>query len=506
MMRDLDQGASLPDGRFDVCIAGGGVAGIVLARALVQKGRRVLLLEGGGLDFTAESQALYEGLDVGRAYYPLDTVRLRYLGGTSNHWTGWCRPIAAYDFEHYDYKPLSGWPIGRSDLDPFVSEAQQILEIGDFQPDAVLEGSASHLKELFFQQSPPVRFAEKYLDFLKQQADLTVLYNANLVDVRIDEGNGRVLEFVVRGQGEDAPQHRVEADSFVLALGGLENPRALLNANSQVTEGLGNGSGFVGRCFMEHPHNVLGYYVADPDASGFGRARRFIAPSEAFIRAQQIGNATLLVEPMPQAEESLVDASKRRMRQFICENDVILDLVRTVRQFGCPQATQADVLQDAPANAGILRVLAEQVPNPESRVKLADERDRFGLRRIALDWQLSDLDSKTMRTLGMEFGKFLAAQDFGRVKLAEWLLDDDPAVPGLDANEEVGAYHHMGTTRMAASPQDGVVDRNGRVFGSDNLFVAGSSVFSTAGNVNPTLTIVQLSLRLAEHLDGEAPS
>ena len=147
------------------------------------------------------------------------------------------------------------------------------------------------------------------------------------------------------------------------------------------------------------------------------------------------------------------------------------------------------------------KTAAEQSPDPGSRIRLGEDLDRFGNRRVVINWRLNALDKRTLRQSALQAGRIMADNDLGRVRLPDWLLDPDPAPPGL-SSDEVAGYHHMGTTRMADTPQRGVVDRNQRVFGIANLYIGGSSVFATSGHVNPTFTIVQMSLRLADHLDG----
>jgi choline dehydrogenase-like flavoprotein len=142
-------------------------------------------------------------------------------------------------------------------------------------------------------------------------------------------------------------------------------------------------------------------------------------------------------------------------------------------------------------------MLLEQAPNPDSRVVLSDERDGLGQRRPKLEWKLSPLDTHTLFTATRRFALALGQSDLGRVRLEKWLLDEPESwqvvYPG---------GHHMGTTRMSDDPKLGVVDRDCRVHGVDNLFVAGSSVFPTCGCVNPTLTITALAHRLADHLES----
>ncbi|MGI9522928.1 MAG: GMC family oxidoreductase [Hyphomicrobiaceae bacterium] len=152
-------------------------------------------------------------------------------------------------------------------------------------------------------------------------------------------------------------------------------------------------------------------------------------------------------------------------------------------------------------NFGRLTAAWEQTPNPESRVLLSAERDKFELRRVELDWRWTSLERKTAKVCALELGRALARGNTGRLKIADWVLDDSIPVPGEEDGEEVAGCHHMGTTRMSDSPATGVVDENCRVFGLENLYIAGSSVFSTAGHANPTFTIVQLALRLADHMN-----
>ncbi len=150
-----------------------------------------------------------------------------------------------------------------------------------------------------------------------------------------------------------------------------------------------------------------------------------------------------------------------------------------------------------------LIVRAEQSPNPESRVTLSPTRkDIYGMPRIELDWQFQDIDKQSVKIMLENFDGFLRKHSLGKVDAAPWL--DDPSkqwdIDPLISTHAIGGYHHMGTTRMADSPETGVVDENGKVFGICNLYVAGSSVFPTCGWANPTLTIVALSQRLAEHV------
>jgi choline dehydrogenase-like flavoprotein len=149
-----------------------------------------------------------------------------------------------------------------------------------------------------------------------------------------------------------------------------------------------------------------------------------------------------------------------------------------------------------------LVVRAEQSPNPDSRVTLDRSVDAIGMPRIRLNWQLQDLDVKTVSEVVDALGRDAAKMGLGHVEKAEW-LNGNAAKWVSDRQvsaHHIGGYHHMGTTRMSDDPKSGVTDQWGRVHGIANLYVAGSSLFPTAGWANPTLTILALALRTSEHL------
>ncbi len=138
----------------------------------------------------------------------------------------------------------------------------------------------------------------------------------------------------------------------------------------------------------------------------------------------------------------------------------------------------------------------EQAPNPNSRVTLSTEKDAMGMPRVRFNWQLTELDKRSIRTYYKLLGQEMGRTGVGRVQLRDWLLSDDRTWPSFLS----GGWHHMGTTRMHTDPKQGVVDANCRVHGLANLYVAGSAVYPTAGSANPTFTLVAMSLRLSDHL------
>ena len=495
MIFDLNKRPPEPVSRiYDVCIAGGGVAGITLAVNLAARGHQVALLEAGDFEYSEESQEIYKGPILGRSYFDLDSARLRYLGGSSNHWAGWCRPLDAHDFERHPYIPYSGWPFAKTEIDPYLEAASQILEIEPDYADHDVQDSDNAINQIEFLLSPPVNFRDKFEEELRTNERIEVFLNSNLVNIRLDESTGSVTGFECANYVDSSYRHTFVGRIFVLALGGIENPRLLLNCRDQMPNGIGNDRDLVGRFFMEHFHAYGGFYVANKETWPFGSEEVHLSPTKALMDGQRIANAGLRVVPVPSV--SFARKAKTYTKRMLCANDIVRDFAQSIRDFRCPSAPPPV------GAAGTLKVASEQVPNRESRVLLAEETDRFGLRRGAVDWRATDVDRRTIQVMVMTFARYLATHGYGSVKPEEWLLDDDLPIPGVDEDDWLGAgWHHMGTTRMAITPEEGVVDPNCGVFGVDNLYIAGSSVFPTGGHANPTLTIVQLTLRLGDHLD-----
>jgi choline dehydrogenase-like flavoprotein len=468
---------------FDVCIIGSGPAGVTLARRLATRGLSVGLFEGGGESLTEESQELYQGTTAGQPYYALDAARLRFFGGSSNHWGGWTRPLDEYDFTPKAHSPLSGWPIAKADLDPHAAEADEILDLpANRPPPDVLPADHDTVVPRLFRFSRPVtRFGEKYRAELAASGNIRVHLNASLVDLRVNDGATAVTEAMFRSYKRN-DLFSVRARAFALCLGGLENPRALLNATSQVGKGLGNERDLVGRYFLEHPHAPIGRIVMRQPMTWM----LVYSPTPQLMDREKVLNFGVRLGHFDEWNGG--DFTGALQPQPECRSD--FDTLLAAEMKGEPTA--------CPAYVGDAFVSCEQSLEPGNRVRLTSERDKFGLRRIELDWSLSDTDIRTLQTAATTVGRLLAARDAGRLKVVDWLTEGQR--PNLD--QLWGGNHHMGTTRMSADASTGVVDANLKIHSLANLYVGGSSTFATSGHANPTYTIVQLSLRLGDHLAG----
>jgi hypothetical protein len=454
-------------GAYDLVIVGAGAAGITLANKLAGSGKKIALVEGGGIEYSAGSQALYTGRVIGDPYFDLRGARLRYFGGSTNHWTGWCRGFDEIDFKRGYFGEEYEWPITLSDVNGYMGEACKILEISIGFSDKLIPGSV--MKQMQYKFSPPVRFKDKYFDELSSSANVTVFLNSTLTDISGTSGRISSASF----KSLNGNEVRISGASFVFAMGGIENSRYLLWFKKKYANKFFSAGLPIGQYWMEHPHFTLGRAIVDKSKvssryySLDGRAQQSARILNCGFRVHHVneeGTNALIKDILcvaPTLGQRLVELAGR-------------DLVCGVS----------------------FRAAWEQSPEATNAVVLDDDVDHFGVPRPVLHWRKSTLDRKTIKVSVREFNDWLLETDGGRIQLAEWMLNDGD-YPEYD---ELAGYHHMGGTRMHHSPKLGVVNGDCKVYGSENLYMAGSSIFTTGGHNNPTLPIVQFALRLADHL------
>lgn len=524
MLIDLTNDTSIAEQDADLCIVGGGPAGIAIAREFMGTGTRVVLIESGGAGNCQPDaeRDLNRGELAGLPDFPLDIARYRGLGGASNLWAGACAPLNDIDFEQRPWVPHSGWPISRSDLDPYYERVHPLFDIGpyDYAPEQWEGGKIGFLpfaegtaKTRLWQISPRTNFGQKYRAELEQSANVHVLLHGTVTELLTDADSARVRAVKVQTPG---PAIEIRAKRFVLAAGGIENPRLLLLSRRARSGGIGNEYDVVGRYFMQHPH-------ASSAKVEFLSKRRWVPSYKDFKRESLWLRAGLGVSEEAQRRESLLNYSAILIDLYIQDSvsqvqslgyasfkRIIIPMSRgrippqmgyhMKRILGDLDGVLLGLTRRIFDGRGVLYTRSEQAPNPDSRVTLSNDTDRYGCPRARVDWRMLPIDKRSIRTSVQIIGAELERLGVARLVPEDWLMQDDETWPASIQ----GGYHHMGATRMSDDPKRGVVDRNCRVHSMQNLFVAGCSIFPTGGFANPTLTLTAAALRLSDHLKAEA--
>lgn len=483
MIRDLRDADVAQEASCDLCIIGAGAAGLTLFGALEDRARArnqsIIFIESGGFEPDPDTQFLYQGYIAGQAL-ELAGTRLRCFGGSTQHWSGLTRPLMPIDVANRPWVPHSGWPIAHDEVARFYPRACEILGVDPFDYDSAKNphpaGPALHhtpdssVGSCLYRVSAPVRLGDVMRGQMEAATATTTILHANVTELiptpdasHMDRIEARTLE---------GKRLTVRAKRFILAGGGIENARLLLASRSVEPNGVANARDLVGRYFLEHPHLDYGATLLGADDEVLGAWWRAYA-TRNFTGAVVTRHA-LHVTPIGQEREGITG---------------VVAVPRWLKV-------------EAPPERGPIRIdlllMSEQFPNPDSRVMLAPDQppDAFGMPRTRLDWRVGESDLKTL-TAGVR----LIAEELGSRGLG--LIREGTQIQPERFPHYEDVYpggHHMGTTRMSDDPKLGVVDRNCKVHGYDNFYIAGSSVFPTSGFCNPTLTIVAMTLRLAEHI------
>ncbi|MEI6875184.1 MAG: GMC oxidoreductase [Spirochaetota bacterium] len=513
----LPEGTLLKD--YDICVAGAGAAGLAMARRFAGGSKRVLVLAAGqpgekGLP-PGFRQKIYGGT-YGDFLAKVDPLflrrsRLHMFGGTTNHFGFWSRPLDETDFLPRPGYRQASRPLRLVDLTPYYREAMEYGHYGPLNFDDL-----PYWERILFARNFPrqeadsltgaifhAQYEERLHDFqvqvgdeLRDSSNVTILFNANLLRLEASPDRDHVTSLAcasIEG-GQAGRRFRVVADTYVLALGGIETVRVL-----KLSGDLGNNAkDMLGRGFMVHPliTTVAEARFSQPVA---GEIRNFFHDQQVRLRQPESPGGGYVHDTAP-----LVDPRLLFKHRVFNAWGVLVPTPETL-------ATEAIggfrvILRfDPEGDRAELNINWEQVPNEESRITLDPEvvDPVFRQSAVHLDWRLLEVDKRTvvramglcesyLRTKGATGFRLLTDLDGGA---GRWIF-------GRAENALATGDHHMGALRMSATIDDGIVDARSRFHAVDNLYAAGCSQFPTSGYANPTLTIVALALRLADHLSG----
>ena len=469
ILNNLD---SLQLDKFPVIIFGSGPAGISTALELEKKNINSLIIEAGNENYSEKSQDFYKGKIIGDQIMPLSESRLRQFGGTSGLWGGTCKPLEDYTFDL--------WPINNDDLKPYLKRACEILDIKNQFRKTLIN---KYISQIEFQTSR-VNFAEKYKNYIKNSNKIALVLNTQLSYL---VGENKNTNYAICQSGTE--EKKIKGKYFILACGGIENSRLLLWTKNK-TPGLLDEKLPIGKYWMNHPHVLGGRGVLSRKKFENKMKEDFLGFTDwtSFATTKQFVN-----------EKKILSTYMYMLTQDVFRNDKVIDK-ELVKDIMCVAPKYGEKLIKTFHKESFrcvnINLLLEQEPSEENRVVLNDNKDKYGIPKIKLFYKRSPKPLKTAKVFLEEFANFCIENDLGRIAIEDGIFN-------LEDFELVGdGGHHMGGTRMGTNKNDSVVDSDLKVHGINNLYINGSSNFYTGGYTNPTFTIIQLALRLANKIQS----
>jgi len=548
MIIDLKKLQNVEDIKCDFCIVGAGAAGTILFDKLSKSKFEIVLLESGMVDVDENYQELNKGelLLQGKDNINKDDVidyvnmRLRGLGGTTNHWGGQCFPFYEIDFLKRNWVKNSGWPINRDDLYPYYKKANEYFEISqDVWQEKIWEeiGLESNLLKLnnnkiniifgcragFLEKSTAmttsgwnvVNFKKYLINSKNDKPNNKIIYDATLTKL-VSENNNHINYGVIKSL--HGIEKKIFAKKFILCSGGYEVPRILLNSGKG--KGLANNNDLVGRYYVGHPnsHDFMKLICNTKEIAAklmwnFGWhtiAKNGSRPHLSFKKSFQEKNSLLNTGIWFAGEDEKnhpIYIAKQLRRDLLNKNFKNIDLstkeyllilknideilINIKRGYFNPRGVKNPMLEEVD-----IFYSAEQAPNKDSRIYLSDKKDKLGMNRIVFDWHLSELDRENPLKIAEHLASIFGEANVGKIVVAENLQEKINNFENImDASS-----HPSGTTRMSNLKENGVVDKNLKSHFVDNLYICSSSVFPTSCYASPTYSIGALAIRLSEHL------
>jgi choline dehydrogenase-like flavoprotein len=488
----------------EICIVGTGMGAVSVAKRLISAGRRVIFIETGPLTNSRRDSAAVHIENIGRPFGIAVNRGLEVGGGTA-FWHGICAPLDEEDFLERPWITYSGWPIQRRDLAPWYAAAEEFLfgKPSD-APGVVALGSSFPLPSNIFDaksysyRSSPFR-AKDLLQKWCTSGMAECVYNSTALQLRHEHGKAHSL---MVGSGNRC--FSVTANEFVIAAGALETPRLLLNSLRGGSVSEAPVSWWLGRNLIDHPVGYLSqvrFHQPFADESGMKDKTSMdlkvfpgLVLKSSVQRKHQLPNHTVFFRK----GVSSSPVPNRAVMSFLGvrgTRDVRLTHLASLARhpYIVWRIANQKLGLRMRSHYGDMFFMTEQLPNPNSQVSLSEhQRDKFGFRIARVAWRLNDQDIEKFADYhALLIGSLRAHSGVRGLRVDSLNSGNDTLASGA---------HHLGTARMATTIKDGVVDRDLKVFGFDNIWISDGSVFPTAGSVNPSLTICALGHRLGAHL------
>jgi len=471
ILENVDQ---LKNKNYELIIFGSGPAGMSIALDFQKLEKKVLIVEAGDVLFSEYSQDFYKSKIIGEDYGDTSITRLRQVGGTSGHWAGVCRPLDKHDF--------GKWPIKKIELDNFLQKACDYLQIKNEFNTRAFNNS---FDQISYQKSDVM-----YVNFLpkiKLSTKIDIITNLSLIDFKFSEDK---IDKAIVYNKKTNQKINLKSNLYILACGTIENNRIMLNLKNKYSKYFPNEMP-LGKYYMDHPVSSIATSVIEKrkfkqyfkfDKLGKNIEGDYLSvslsPNSNFIKTNEILSTELMLTLGRYEKNPILNKNLENLKK------IAPNLSQKLKKSLIKKEYFAATFECSP----------EQDSTVSNKIELDREnKDKFGIPRVKIFWKKSELMRKTLRLCLEDLGRFFADNDIGRIGIYDFIYNNQ-----LYTNEP--GIHHLGGTRIGENKNNSVVDKNLKFHSLKNLYITGGSVFRTSGHANPTLSIVQLSLRLSDHL------
>ena len=476
---------------YDIVIIGSGAAGTALASTLSKSNKKILILEAGKQEWKEESQEIYSGYTSGYNHGDLQDVRIRQLGGSTNCWGGACVPFDPVDFELTE-NGRQLWPIKYDEIRPYYVDAGDFYGIGDYfdvkKPPQIFRQKITNLSQKYWLVNDDKKlFIERYDKLVLNNNLIDLCLCANVTDIKFESFN-KISTVIIENYAQY--EVKIKADKVVLAAGGLETTRLLLNWSEKykVFDKIAKNLGLY---YSPHIDIRTGSLIAFPG--------QVLESDSIPLNAQTLATGFFTLDFKQEDQQKFLNSqwTLHRKKKIIRGRRFWKWPRYFVNEMSEKETKLIKYLSTESEDGEVYDfvVMFDQTPTSESVITLSNETDRFNLKKIKLHFHIKNSDVDKIKNTYLEVARLFGKANVGRVNIGN--------VTDYLNHNEIGNSHHTGTVRMAQSPEFGCVDHNLKIFGVDNLWVCSSSVFPTPSQANPTFTIMALALRLGKELLNE---
>jgi choline dehydrogenase-like flavoprotein len=501
-----------------IVIIGGGTVGLYAAHELIRRGKEVLVIESGSESLGNFDTDTYDS--IGKTHEGIRIGRSKSLGGTSNLWGGQLVEFQPVDFLGREWLPDSKWPVTYEEVAAYHRQTYENLGIGpEFQDDALVlkqagvpnAGFRNGIEVFLTRWLKIPSMAVAYSEEIHASEKLKVLLEHSVTGFEFSGGTITGVQIL----DPKGVNQILRGTTFILACGTFEISRLLLKVASSDPEycpWINNRN--IGLYFQDHLIGRVASVEIRDKKRFFNTFSTIVRSGQKFQPKLRLNNETLRGERIlnlyaMMAFESSVSENLVYLKQFLKAaifsrkikgiGDLFRNLIACWKHL-LPLMWKYVVANRVfvPSTSKVsLHIQSEQPPMPESRISIDPlVKDHMGMPKVILEWRTGSAEIPSIRDFTRRVDTAFKESGIAELRVEEALEKGDPSfIDTLRDN-----YHQVGGARMGFSEDDGVVDKNLKLFGTDNLYVVGASTFRTSGNANTTFTALTFVTRLVDKL------